>query len=134
MSNLARWWWVQVAVGVGAAGLALACEAPTSPSPGPVDFLVDVAGERFVLRLTDPETLRRAEQHLRGARSTFPLGPLRVGDGGFNRPWSWHLDPAETRLVESAIELCDGQPSYVETHQADYPVYCPWGARIVARR
>jgi hypothetical protein len=36
--------------------------------------------------------------------------------------------------VDSAIELCDGRPSYIEAHQDDYPVYCPWGARIVARR
>jgi hypothetical protein len=30
--------------------------------------------------------------------------------------------------------VCDGQPSYVEQHQADFPAYCPWGARIVAER
>lgn len=59
-------------------------------------------------------------------------GPLRRGDGGFNAPWTWHLDPAETRFVEVAIEICDGRPSYVEAHQPDFPRYCPgaptwWG-------
>ena len=38
------------------------------------------------------------------------------------------------RFVELAIEGCDGRPSYVETHQADYSTYCPWGARVVERR
>ena len=60
--------------------------------------------------------------------------PLRRGDGGFNAPWSWHLDPAETRFVEAAIEVCDGTPSYVEAHLAEFPTYCPWGARIVRER
>ncbi|HXH08141.1 MAG TPA: hypothetical protein VNI83_16310 [Vicinamibacterales bacterium] len=119
---------------LAAALLVAACGAPTRPSPPAADFLVDVDGERFVLRLTDPETIRRADEQLRGVRSGFPLGPLRQGDGGFNRPWSWHLDPSETRLVEAAIEVCDGRPSYVERHRDAFPVYCPWGAKIVARR
>jgi hypothetical protein len=64
----------------------------------------------------------------------FPIGPLRAGDGGFNAPWSWHFDPDEVRFAEAAIELCDGTPSYVEEHLADYPSYCPWAAQVVAVR
>ena len=114
--------------------LAGACSRTTAPSPRPAEFVVDVVGERFVVRLTDPETIARAEDSLRGRRSTFPAGPLRPGDGGFNAPWTWHLDPDQTRFVEAAIEVCDGRPSYIETHQAEFPSYCPWGARVVARR
>ncbi len=54
------------------------------------------------------------------------------GEAGEKAPW--HLDPAETRLVDVAIEVCDGRPSYVERNQSDYPTYCPWGARVIARR
>ena len=46
----------------------------------------------------------------------------------------WHLDPDEVRLVEAAIEVCDGRPSYVETHQSEFPTYCPWGARVISER
>lgn len=115
---------------------AAACGSPTRPGApaGAVDFVMDVDGERFVLRVTDPETIRLADENIQGLNHRFPLGPLRSGDGGFNTPWSWHLDPAETRLVEVAIELCDGRPSYVQAHQADFPVYCPWGAKVVSRR
>jgi len=113
--------------------VAAGCSSPTQPA-GVADFVVDVAGERFVLRLTDAETIRLAEANLLGRNSMFPLGPLRAGNGGFNAPWTWHLDPAETRLVELAIEVCDGRPSYVEGHQSDYPTYCPWGGKVVARR
>lgn len=116
------------------AGLTAACSNPAEPAPGSVDFIVSVSGERFVLRLTDPATIQLAEDNRLGRNQRFPIGPLRQGNGGFNSPWSWHFDPAETRLVEVAIELCDGRPSYVERNLADYPSYCPWGARVVDRR
>jgi hypothetical protein len=106
----------------------------TEPSPGEAEFLVSVVGETFVLRARDPETVRLARENLAGRNQRFPTGPLRRGDGSFNAPWSWHLDPVEVRMTEAAIEICDGRPSYVETHLADYPTYCPWGARIVAER
>jgi hypothetical protein len=112
---------------------SLACSG-TEPSPTGSDFLVSVAGETFVMRATGPETIRLARENLEGRNQRFPAGPLRRGDGGFNAPWTWHLDPDEVRMVEAAIELCDGQPSYVEAHQADYPTYCPWGARVIGRR
>jgi hypothetical protein len=116
------------------AALGLLGCSGTEPSPGEAEFLVSVVGETFVMRVRDAETIRLAREGLRGRSSAFPAGPLRRGDGGFNAPWSWHLDPAEVRLVEAAIEICDGRPSYVETHLSDYPSYCPWGARIVGER
>ena len=121
---------VIIASSLAAAG----CGSTTDPSPTYVDYVVSVEGERFVVRLTDPETLRLAEENRLGRSNAFPAGPLRRGDGGFNGPWTWHLDPGETRFVEAAIEICDGRPSYVEANQADFPTYCPWGARVVGRR
>ena len=107
--------------------------SPTAPSNA-AEFVIDVAGERFVLRSTHQPTIELAEANLRGENSRFPLGPLRSGNGGFNQPWTWHLDPGATRFVEVAIEVCDGRPSYVETHQEEFDTYCPWGAQVVARR
>jgi len=101
------------------------------PNPTSADYVVAVGEETFVLRLTDPETIHLADEQMSGESRRFPAGPLRRGDGDFNAPWSWHLDPAETRMVENAIEVCDGSPSYVEAHQADFQIYCPWGARII---
>jgi hypothetical protein len=120
-----------------AAALALAvlggCSS-TGPSDSAAEFVVAVGDERFTLRSTDAATIAQLREAVGGRRQGFPIGPLRGGDGGFNAPWTWHLDPAETRFTEAAIEVCDGQPSYVEQHQADFPTYCPWGARIVAER
>jgi sterol desaturase/sphingolipid hydroxylase (fatty acid hydroxylase superfamily) len=98
------------------------------------EFLVAVDRETFVLRATDPETIRLATENFRGRNAMFPIGPLRRGDG-FNPPWSWHFDPDRVRLTEVAIEVCDGRPSYVEEHLEDFLAgYCPWGARVVGLR
>ena len=126
------------ALRLGAAGVLLgllsACGSPAAPGAAPADFIIDVVGERFVLRLTEPAAIALAEANLRGENTRFPLGPVRRGSGGFNQPWSWHLDPDDTTLVELAIEVCDGRPSYLETHLDEYPTYCPWGGRVVGRK
>lgn len=113
---------------------AIGCAAPAAPSPMSRDFVIDVVGERFVVRLTSPEAIALAEANLRGANTRIPMGTVRRGHGGFNQPWSWHLDPDDTTFVDLAIEVCDGRPSYLEAHLDEYDRYCPWGGRVVARR
>lgn len=113
--------------------LAGSCATPTEPTRA-TEFVVDVSGERFVVRTSDPETIQLATDNRLGRNGRFPIGTLKPGDGGFNAPWTWHLDPASVRFVEAAIEVCDGRPSYVERHQAEFPTYCPWGARVVSER
>ena len=128
MMRLTRW-----VLLLAATAMLFGCASPTAPEDA-VDFIVDVAGERFILRLTDPVAIVQAEANRRGFTSQFPLGVVKRGHGGFNQPWSWHLDPAGTTFVDLAIEVCDGRPSYLETHLDEYPTYCPWGGRVVGRR
>jgi hypothetical protein len=122
------------ALAAAAALLAAACSSATGPNPAHVDFVVAVENEQFVVRSSDPDTIAQLREIAAGRQNGFPIGPLRAGDGGFNAPWSWHFDPAEVRVAEMAIEVCDGRPSYVEAHLQDFPSYCPWGARVVAER
>jgi hypothetical protein len=100
------------------------------------DFVVAVEDETFVIRAQDPETMHLGLDVLNGRAQRFPIGPLVSGDGGFNAPWSWHIDPARMHLTEVAIEVCDGRPSYIEAHVDDYTRtgYCPWSGRIVGVR
>ncbi len=61
-------------------------------------------------------------------------GALDYGNGGFNRPWSWHIVPDEWVLAEMSIELCDGIPQFVES-DLQYWVetvryYCCWSSYI----
>ena len=123
-----------LAFAIATAGAAGCSSSPTSPSPNTAEFVLDVQGERFAIRTADPETIQLAEENRRGRNSRFPIGVLKPGNGGFNAPWTWHLDPATVRFVDAAVEVCDGRPSYVEEHQPEFTSYCPWGARVVARR
>jgi len=122
---------------ISAASLVVAAgcsSSPAEPSPSTAEFVLDVVGERFTIRTSDQETIALAEANRQGQNRHFPIGSLRPGNGGFNAPWTWHLDPSSVRFVEAAIEVCDGRPSFVESHQSDYATYCPWAARVVARR
>lgn len=98
-------------------------------------FVADVEGERFNLRATDPETISQLVENYVGNNSMHVTGKLARGDGGFNSPWPWHLEPDSVRMAEVSIELCDGRPSLIE-EDLDYWIgtvgsYCPWGSSIV---
>lgn len=112
---------------------AWACSSSEDP---PSEFLVAVGQETFVMRTTRPEVARLALESFLGRNGRFPIGPLLPGDGGFNAPWSWHLDPDRVDMTEAAIEVCDGTPSYVEAHRPDFEAvgYCPWAGRVSAIR
>lgn len=101
-------------------------------------------GQHWVALITNPEQVQIARDIIAGRTGPrIPAGRIVKGWGGFNRDpsdpglrrWSWHLDPSSLALVEFTIELCDGQPSFVED-ELDYWVnqvgtYCPWSHTIL---
>jgi hypothetical protein len=98
-------------------------------------FAVDCYGEKFTLAVTDQKTIQDCMDNMNGFNSLFPYGKVDYGDGGFNKPWSWHLIPDTVRMVENAIELSDGSPSGIESN-LDYWIntvkyFGPWGGKIV---
>jgi hypothetical protein len=132
----------RLAVLVAAAALvvSIACDgsSPTAPRPeGTILVRIDGTAESFRVQITDPQVLAEAG-------SLIGLGPRKIvggrlvrGDGGFNQPWSWHLDPSSIVISDAAIEVCDGRPSDIES-DLDYWIdtvrqYCPWGSEVVAR-
>ncbi len=119
-------------------GSLLACGTSiTGPNTGPLQvvFIVRVGDEQFHVLLQGAK-IEQARRILRGEEAQKIIsGPLAAGSAQYNLPWSWHLIPAETALVDNAIELCDGKPSFVEMN-LDYWLgtvgrYCPWSAEIV---
>jgi len=101
-------------------------------------FEVEVAGlERFRIKLVDPGTISAAESRLEsGARASLS-GELRAGDGGFNAPYRWHLEPASIRFESVRRDACDALPLDVEEDlerwMSEVGEYCPWAARVVGR-
>lgn len=50
-----------------------------------------------------------------------------------NYSWSWYFDPTDWDLAEISIEVCDGNPQYVEDNLGDYidiGRYCPWSSKV----
>lgn len=112
-------------------------KSPNGGLAGGVLATFDVVGEQFKVWVTNPETIQQILALQRGEVQGFPIGAVLRGPGAANHnaPWSWHLDPAQTGITEASIELCDGTPSYLEEHLAEWietvKSYCPWSARLV---
>ena len=128
----------RIATGL-ACGLALlaGCDgSPTEDRPDDRDaFVVEVQGERFYVRATDPDAVAGLRARQQSGEVSVVLGKVVQGDGGFNAPWGWHLDPATVEVADAAMELCDGRPSMVQQNVgkwiAEARVYCPWSAKVV---
>jgi hypothetical protein len=93
----------------------------------------------FRIVVEAPEAIEEAERLLRTGQARWVVGRLRRGDGGYNAPWSWHLDssdPAGIHFPEVTIEECQATPGYVEQHLEDWlsrsGLTC-FGGRVVER-
>jgi hypothetical protein len=98
----------------------------------------EVNGQQFKAWITNPETIDQVLALRDGtSMANIPNGVLREGpgEGGHNAPWNWHLDPEEIAMAEITIEVCDGEPSYVEEHLDEFietvGSYCPWSAELI---
>lgn len=128
--------WIQASVIDNRSGVSILVPAERRGIPAGT-FVVRVATEAFLVRISDPRVLAHARNILAGTQpQRIVTGELRQGGGGFNhdlgngRIWSWHLDPESVELVDAAIELCDGLPSFVEADPDFWfntvGTYCPW--------
>lgn len=118
--------------------LAAACAPPPPPPPPGATYRVDVMGETFTLRATAPSVIAQLDAALAANRVGVLGGELRRGNGGFNAPHRWHIDPTTVYVADLAIEVCDGRPFSEVGSDIDYWVdvvgsYCPWAARVTAR-
>jgi spore germination protein GerM len=110
----------------------------TGELEGGVLATFNVSGEQFKVWVTNEETIADIlEMEADPEIVKHPHGPILngAGQGNHNLPWSWHLDPEATEMVEASIEVCDGRPSYVEGEVDEFvdvvEAYCPWSAELV---
>ena len=110
---------------------------PGDPLEGGVMATFEVSGERFDVWVTNSQAIADMIALEEGtSTANIPNGALRAGPGpgGYNAPWSWHLDAEDIEMAEAAIEVCDGRPSLVDELLDDYLLvgrFCPWGAVLV---
>ena len=115
---------------LGAALMFGGCSDATDPDRAM--FLFRDPGSNSVVRLeiTNPTGLDQAGDLLASGQAQWVLGTPRRGDGGFNAPYSWHLDPASITFAEVTIEACQAAASAV-ADDLDYWIgfgqVCLWG-------
>ena len=111
------------------------CSIAGEPSPTPtpavlVTFEVN-EGERFRVLLVERADQDAAARLLEGVEGPdIPNGHI-VRETGVNEGWSWSIDPLDFEFAELTTEVCDGNPSDVESGELTSDRYCPWSARVV---
>lgn len=94
--------------------------------------------DNFIAKTSDPAVIKRAEAQLalpRNKRNLHINGEIARGDDGYNTGWSWHFVPGTWSFAEVSIEVCDGQPAFVEKN-LDYWIedvgrFCPWSSIVL---
>jgi len=94
--------------------------------------------ENFVAVTSDSAVISMAEQQLAlpiEERHLHINGAIDYGNGGHNLDWSWHFIPDQWILTQFSIEICDGNPSYVELDLyywiEELGYFCPWTSYVL---
>ncbi len=97
------------------APLAGCGEASSSSGSGPrLRFREAGTSDLVRLEVTNASGQAQADTLLHSGAVRWAAGtPLR-GDGGFNAPWHWRLDPATVSFPEVTIEACQTVAAGVE--------------------
>lgn len=116
-------------------GAALCFAACTESANGPAtggrfSFREPLTSDVLRVEITNPTGLAEAEELLQSGAAQWVVGTPRRGDGGFNAPWPWHLDPATVRFAEVTAEACQTVIAWVGP-ELDYWIefgqVCIWG-------
>jgi hypothetical protein len=102
---------------------------PTDDLTGGVVVSFTVGGESFRAWIANPETLAQlSDAWSSGSRIPGLTSVVRAGAGNsdHNLPWSWHLDPLSTFVLDFPCGSCgDALPSEVEADLDFYlSTYC----------
>lgn len=112
---------------------ACACSLPTSG----LYATFRVGTETFSQQITTSTAMADAIAVWRGqSNKRIPTGQLACQCTGWNCQWRFRIRPETLVMANAAIELCDGMPSYVDSHCPTFGggQYCPWQAQLIDLR
>jgi hypothetical protein len=125
-------------------GAIIQCGSPDAPSRAEAIFQVRACrgsrqapdGEIFRILVQDSGLIAQARALIGAGNRRIVAGTLAPGNGGFNVPWSWHLNPDTVAFPDVAVEICDGCPSDVEANGGNWGLgsFCPWSSEIIAEQ
>lgn len=94
----------------------------------------------FVFRLDDTIKIAEARSKLANpeAKNRCVMGTVVCSRVDYNPKWSFHLKPDSVSFFEQAIEVCDANMTYVESHLDEVggaflprSHWCPWTSALV---
>ena len=106
------------------------CTDSTEPEGARFVFRDPLTQEVVRLEITNSDGLDQAEDLLQSGAAQWALGTPRRGNGGFNAPWTWHIDPASITFAEVTIEACQVASSAIADdldYWIDFGQVCIWG-------
>ena len=87
--------------------IVLACSQAAAPNQYTRFRLRDnVTSDRFQVEIAGRGAVAQADSLIRSQVPRYVIGKPVAGDGGYNAPWHWHLDPNSIAFGESVIEVC----------------------------
>ena len=109
----------------------LSCSDSTDPvASASFSFRDPLTQDVVRLEISSPQALDQAEDLLRTGVAMWAIGTPRRGDGGFNAPWTWHIDPASVTFAEVTIEACQTAASAIGDdldYWINFGQVCIWG-------
>ena len=110
---------------------SLSCNDTTDPAARAEFAFRDPLTQDVVrLEISAPQGLDQAEDLLRTGVAMWAIGTPRRGDGGFNAPWTWHIDPASVTFAEVTIEACQTAAAAIDDdldYWINFGQVCIWG-------
>lgn len=104
------------------------------------EFLHTSSGATFLAWTTDSTVIQQVEAQLslqQSERSQHINGKiLRLPQNcNLNQQWSWYFAPNEWALADISIEVCDGNPQFVEENLDEFVDnvgrFCPWSSVVL---
>jgi hypothetical protein len=114
------------------------CEALIPEGARFFEFMHDGSGKTFLAWTVDTAVIRLARAQLdlpasqRGMHINGRIDRLPK-NCALNGEWSWYFVHNDWTLAEASIELCDGEPDYVEAELDEFiriARYCPWSSYV----
>ena len=82
------------------------------------------------LEITNAQGRAQAGELWESGAAQWAIGTPRRGNGGFNAPYSWHIDPSSITFAEITIEACQTAASAIDDdldYWINFGQVCLWG-------
>lgn len=88
--------------------------------------------DTFVVFVNERKPIRLMKAQAKAEDKTLIVSGIVRGPARYNRAWSYTMGPGSIVLGEVFIEVCDGNPRYVERHRKEWlgERWCPWSSFV----